>query len=75
MTDGAVLSIVREYVGAAVSPDIAFDDLKIDSLEFIQIVKDVEQTFDITIPNDALQNIRTIRDLIQEAAEALRRIS
>lgn len=64
-----VLEILREYIGGEmVSPAVRFEDLKIDSLEFIQIVQDVEKTFNITIPNDSLPRIRTVDDLITEAA-------
>lgn len=63
-----VLGIVRDYTkGTAVSPDARFDDLGIDSLEFIQIVREVEEIFSVVIPNDSLSGILTIRDLIAEA--------
>lgn len=67
MSDGAILEIVREYTQATVSADARFDELGIDSLEFIQIVSDVENVLHIRISNDALPRIRTIRDLIREA--------
>lgn len=67
MSDGAIFEIVREYTHAAVSAEARFDDLGIDSLEFIQIIADVENALSIRIPNDALPRIHTIRDLIAEA--------
>lgn len=66
-----VLEIVREYVPGAFSVDAPFADLSIDSLEFIQIVKDVEGVLNVTIPNEALSHIVTVRDLIAEI-EAVR---
>lgn len=67
MSHAAVLEIVREYTKASISPDARFDDLGIDSLEFIQIVADVENVIGVRIPNDALPRIHTVRDLIAEA--------
>jgi acyl carrier protein len=67
MNQAAILAIVREYAGMQVSPEAAFEDLKIDSLEFIAIVHDVEQTLHVIIPNDRLSGIHTIRDLVNEA--------
>jgi acyl carrier protein len=67
MSQQAVMAIVSEYAGGAVSPEAAFEDLKIDSLEFIAIVNEVEQALGIRISNDRLSHIHTIRDLVNEA--------
>lgn len=68
MREAFVLGIVREYAkGTSISADARFEDLNIDSLEFIQIVREVEDAFHIEIPNDALSRIFTIRDLMAEA--------
>lgn len=68
MRDAMVLGIVREYAkGPAASLDARFDDMDIDSLEFIQIVREVEEAFRVRIPDGSLAQIHTIRELIAEA--------
>lgn len=69
-----ILDIVREYSNSTAELDSAFEDIGIDSLEFITIIKAVEDALDIIISNDALTRIKTVRDLVVEA-EALRIIS
>lgn len=63
----AILGIVREYTHATLSPEARFDELGIDSLEFVQIITDVESALHIRIPNEVLPKIRTVRDLLEEA--------
>lgn len=67
MSDGVILEIIREYTGEAISPDAAFADLKIDSLEFVEIVREVESVFQVSIADEELANIHTVRDLIGRA--------
>jgi acyl carrier protein len=40
------------------------DDLGADSLDLAELVMDLEDEFDIEIPEDALQNIKTVGDAI-----------
>jgi len=44
------------------------EDLGADSLDFYEIITAIEETFDITIPDDAAQGIATVGD----AAAAIR---
>ena len=73
MNDGlTILRIVSEYTqDGSIAMDVAFADLNIDSLEFLQIINDVEKALNIHISNDALSHIVLVRDLVAEA-EALR---
>ena len=48
-------SIIKEYTEANFDQNLAaqnFDDLGIDSLSLVEIIFDIEETFDITIPQD-----------------------
>ena len=64
----AVLQILRDYTGGAViSPDAAFEDLKIDSLEFIEMIRDVENAYGVQIPDGDIKDIHTVRDLMDRA--------
>ena len=42
-----------------------FQELDIDSLAGINIVFAVESEFNITVPDDAAQQVRTVRDLVE----------
>lgn len=48
-----------------ISPDATFEDLKIDSLDGIQIAFAIENEFNINVPDDAIKTIRGVRDLAQ----------
>ncbi len=39
-------------------------DLKINSARIVDIVIDIEETFDIEIDNKTLQNLKTINDIV-----------
>ena len=40
------------------------DDLKADSLDVVEIVMSIEEKFDISIPDESAENMKTIQDLI-----------
>ena len=42
-----------------------FDELNIDSLDKINISFEVEETFAIEIPDDALGNLKTVGDVVE----------
>lgn len=49
----------------SISPDATFEDLKIDSLDGIQIAFAIENEFNINVPDDAIKTIRGVRDLAE----------
>ena len=54
----------------SISPDSTFEQLKIDSLDGINIVFAIENEFNVNIPDDAAKSIRSVRD-IAEGVEKL----
>lgn len=40
------------------------DDLKADSLDVVELIMDLEQEFDIEIPDEELPNVRTVGDIV-----------
>jgi acyl carrier protein len=63
-----VKQIISEQLGveeAEVTPSASFvDDLGADSLDTVELVMALEEHFDIEIPDDAAEKIRTVQDAI-----------
>lgn len=59
--------VPKEKIGA----DSTFQELGIDSLDGINILFAVESEFNINIPDDAAQNIRSVRDVVDGIAKLL----
>jgi acyl carrier protein len=46
-------------------PEASFlDDLGADSLDLVELIMEMEETFDIQIADDELQQIRSIKDVL-----------
>jgi acyl carrier protein len=45
-----------------ISMDATFENLKIDSLDMVEIVMDIEEEFDISI--EEAENLKTVADLV-----------
>ena len=63
----ATQHVPKEKIGA----DSTFQELGIDSLDGINILFAVESEFNINIPDEAAQNIRSMRDVIDGIAKLL----
>jgi acyl carrier protein len=48
----------------SITLDTTFDELNIDSLDKINISFEVEEAFEIEIPDDALGSLRTVGDVV-----------
>ncbi len=55
----------------SITLDSTFEELKIDSLDGINIVFAVENEFGINIPDDAVQNLKSVRDTVQGVRQLL----
>jgi len=51
--------------------DSTFEELKIDSLDGINIVFALENEFGISIPDEGVQNMRTVRDTVEGVRKLL----
>ena len=64
-----VKKIVVEHLGveaAQVKEEAKFiDDLGADSLDTVELVMELEEEFDITIPDDAAEKIQTVGQAVQ----------
>ena len=63
-----VIDIVAEQLGVdkdKVTPDTSFvNDLGADSLDTVELVMELEEEFDINIPDDAAEKIQTVGQAI-----------
>jgi acyl carrier protein len=64
------LSVERSQI----TPDAGImSDLGADSLDMVEISMTVEETFNLTIPDEHVENIRTVADLYEALATLLER--
>lgn len=63
-----ILDIFREQMDESddfeIDLNATFDDLDIDSLDLLEIVTSIEDAFQISIPDDAMNLIKTAGDAI-----------
>jgi acyl carrier protein len=48
----------------SITPASTFEDLQIDSLDKINLTFEIEEAFKISIPDDSLNSLRTVGDVI-----------
>jgi acyl carrier protein len=64
-----VIDIVAEQLGVdkeKITPETSFvNDLGADSLDQVELVMELEEEFDIDIPDDAAENIQTVGQAIE----------
>ena len=64
-----VVDIVAEQLGVdreKISPETSFvNDLGADSLDTVELVMELEEEFDINIPDDAAEKIQTVGEAIK----------
>jgi len=52
-----------------VNPQAALETLGIDSLKAITVIFELEEAFDVEIPNDVIPSIVTVNDIIDKLTE------
>jgi acyl carrier protein len=64
-----VIDIVASQLGASkdqITPETSFiKDLGADSLDTVELVMELEEEFDITIPDDAAEKIQTVGQAVE----------
>ena len=78
MSNEELTERVRGIIAAAqhvpvekIAADSTYEELGIDSLDGINILFAVESEFNINIPDDAAQKIRSVRDVVDGIAKLL----
>lgn len=66
--DTKVKTIIVEQLGVEegkVKPEASFiDDLGADSLDIVELVMAMEEEFDLEIPDEAAEKLRTVGDVV-----------
>jgi acyl carrier protein len=69
VSEDRIKEIIVEQLGvdaAQITPEASFiDDLGADSLDTVELVMAFEEEFDIEIPDEDAEKIRTVRDVIE----------
>ena len=59
---------------AKITPEARFvDDLEMDSLDVVQVVMAIEESFGIEVPEDAAEHMHTVQDAVNAIKEATSR--
>ena len=62
-----VIAILREYKQdetLAVTESSTFSELGFDSLDIVELIMDLEQEFNIEIPDEELPKVQTVADIV-----------
>jgi acyl carrier protein len=60
-----VIARTQRLPAGSVTLDSTFEDLKIDSLDGINIVFELEKEFDIEIPDEGVTALRSVRETVE----------
>ena len=61
----AVIAKTQHIPPESVTIDKTFEELKIDSLDGMNILFEVENEFDVSVPDDQVPTIRSVRDMVE----------
>jgi acyl carrier protein len=66
-----IIAATQHLPQEKITVDSTFEELGIDSLDGINILFAVESEFNINIPDEAAQSLRSVRDIIDGIAKLL----
>jgi len=72
MIEAAVVEVItreRKCAPEDVSMETRLSDLGIDSLQAITILYELEERFGIEIPNELMENLKTVRDIVSSISK------
>lgn len=74
--ESKIVDIVTNQLGVekeAVTPEAhVIDDLGADSLDVVELVMALEEAFDVEIPDEDAEKIRTVKDIFDYLAQAVK---
>ena len=60
----ALIAKKKSISADSITPESTFDELQVDSLDKINLTFEVEDIFAIAIPDDSLNSLRTVGDVV-----------
>jgi len=68
-----VIKIIKEVNEKEIKPEASFvKDLGADSLDMVEIVMAIEEKFNIEIPDEESEKIKTVEDMVKTIEERIR---
>ena len=67
----ASIAKIKEIAPENISLDSTFEELKMDSLDGLDLFFELEETFDLTIPDERARSLRTVRHIVEEIEKLL----
>ena len=61
----AIIATAKNRDPAGITPETPMEELGLDSLDGMSIIFDLENAFDIEIPEDAPANAKTVGELVE----------
>ena len=64
-----VIDIIKDKMTLSddiqITPDTSVEQLNLDSMDLVEIVMEIENEFDITVPEGAEEKLHTVGDVVQ----------
>jgi acyl carrier protein len=60
-----IIADAKKIDATHINNDTLLDDLDIGSLDIIVIISDIEQAFDVDVPDEIGHSIETVRDVVK----------
>lgn len=67
----AALAAVKHVPRESISLDSALADLHVDSLDTITLLFELEEHFHLTLPDDVVRSLRTVRQIVEAIERSL----
>ncbi len=67
----ASIAKVKKIDPATVQLDSTFEELRMDSLDGLDVFFELEEAFDLTIPDDRVRSLRTVDNVVTELEKLL----
>jgi acyl carrier protein len=74
MVETAVFEVIASHINSqpeAISLDMQLDELGIDSLGAITILYELEDRYDIEIPNEVFDSLKVVNDIVVQLEQLL----
>ena len=62
----ASIARLKEIAPESIKLESTFEDLKMDSLDGLNLCFELEEAFDLTIPDERVRSLRNVRNIVEE---------